>query len=94
MNMVSKIKASQEVISAELGEEVSLLNIKTGVYYTLNAIGSTIWRQIKNPRSLSEIKAELLEEFSVDEDRCERDLLSLVGELHAQGLIETSESAS
>jgi hypothetical protein len=94
MNMISRITASKEVISAELGDEISLLNVKTGVYYTLNASGAIIWRQINKPKSLSEIKTGLLQEFAVDEERCERDLLFLVAELRTQGLIETLEPAS
>ena len=86
----TKIKTCSAVISAELGPEIALLNINTGVYYTLNAVGASIWRQIQGTTTLAEIKSRLLEEYEVDEVHCERDLVRIVEELSASGLIEVS----
>jgi hypothetical protein len=78
------------VIFAELGDEVSLLNNTSGIYYTLNLVGASIWRQMSHPTTLTEIKNRLLNEFEVDNARCENDLFRIVTELRAHGLIEVS----
>lgn len=90
LEMSTRITAGIEVIYAELGAEISLLNIKSGIYYTLNSVGAHVWRQIHRTTTLSEIKSRLLEDYEVDEARCERDLLRIVDELRAHGLIDVS----
>jgi regulatory protein YycI of two-component signal transduction system YycFG len=90
--MGTKLKAGSDVISADLGGEISLLNNKSGVYYTLNAVGAHVWRQTSQVTTLAEIKKKLLEDYNVDEARCELDLIRIVGELHAHGLIEVCPS--
>ena len=86
--MSTNIRAGKEVIFAELGAEISLLNNSSGVYYTLNTVGANVWRQIQQPITLAEIKNRLLENFEVDEARCERDLFGIIDKLRVHGLIE------
>src|SRR5580700_2240095 len=86
--LFTKILASKDVLGAELGGEISLLNSKSGIYFTLNAVGASVWRQIQEARSLAEIKRQLLDEYDVEPHRCEDDLRQLVIELQSLGLIE------
>jgi Coenzyme PQQ synthesis protein D (PqqD) len=88
LELETKVLASKDVLSAELGGEISLLNVKSGVYFTLNSVGASVWRQIHEPKSLVEIKRRLLEEYDVDAPRCESDLRRLVEELQSLGLVE------
>ena len=92
LGMSTRITAGKDVIFAELGEEISLLSIQSGFYYMLNAVAASVWRQINQPTSLTEIKIHLLEEFNVEESRCERDLMRIVEDLHSHGLIEVPSS--
>jgi hypothetical protein len=88
IDLTAKILAAKDVLSAELGGEISLLNLKSGVYFTLNPVGASVWRQIQVATSLANIKETLLAEYQVDARRCESDLRNLVAELKASGLIE------
>jgi len=83
-----QVLASKNVLAAELGGEVSLLDVKSGVYFTLNAVGATVWRLVQNAKSLAELKQSLLEEYDVEPERCEQDLRHLVTELRSSGLVE------
>lgn len=91
LKVMTRISAGPEVIFAELGDEVSLLCVQTGVYYSLNSLGAAIWRKIQQSKTLAEIKSELIEEYEVDEVRCESDLIRIVGDLRNHGLVETDE---
>jgi Coenzyme PQQ synthesis protein D (PqqD) len=84
----TRVVASKDIIFAELGDEVSLLNTKTGVYYTLNAVAATVWKGIHEATVFSEIKEHLISEYEVVDERCETDLMRLVERLHREGLIE------
>jgi hypothetical protein len=88
LDLATKVLASKDVLGAELGTEISLLNVKSGIYFSLNAVGASVWRQIQEAKTLAEIKQQLLEEYDVDGPRCEADLRFLVVELQSQGLIE------
>jgi hypothetical protein len=88
LELTTKVQANHDVLGAELGGEVSLLNLQSGTYFTLNAVGASVWRQIQQAKSLEEIKQRLLQEYEVDTRRCESDLRRLVMELQSSGLVE------
>jgi Coenzyme PQQ synthesis protein D (PqqD) len=88
LDLATKVLASKEILGAELGAEISLLNVKSGIYFTLNPVGASVWRQIQKPKSLTDIKQQLLAEYDVDAPRCESDLRQLITELQTLGLIE------
>lgn len=82
---------SKDQISCDVAGEATILNLKNGVYYGLNAMGARIWALIQEPRTLAEIRDTLLSEFEVDAPRLEADLHKLMAELAEHQLIEVSE---
>lgn len=86
----STIVATKEQVSADLAGESVILNLKSGVYYGLDPLGATVWGLIQKPKSLSEVRDAVLEEYEVEPERCERDLLALFQELAQEGLVEVT----
>jgi hypothetical protein len=84
----STVVAAKDQVSSDLGGEVAILDLKAGVYYGLDAVGARIWSLIQEPRTVNEIRDILLEEYEVEPERCERDLLVLLQRLADEGLIE------
>ena len=82
------VKASPDQVSSEVDGETVSLNLRSGVYYSLNAVGSRIWQLLQESRSVRDIRAAIEREYEVDAERCERDVLRLLNELDAKGLIE------
>jgi hypothetical protein len=82
------VVAAPEQVSCPLGEEAAILNLKNSVYYGMNPVGARVWELLKQPKSVGELRNILLEEFEVDQERCGRDLLALLGTLQGEGLIE------
>ena len=82
---------SKSVICADLNDEAVLLNVDTGVYFGLDALGSRIWKLIEHQRDEEEIVATLLEEYDVDRPRLEADLELFLGELQRHGLVGTAQ---
>ena len=80
--------AAKDQVSSDLGGEVAILDLKAGVYYGLDAVGARIWSLIQEPRTVNEIRDILLEEYEVEPERCERDLLVLLQRLADEGIIE------
>src|SRR5215204_3614029 len=90
----SVVVAARDQVSSNLGEEVAILDLKAGVYYGLDAVGARIWDLIQKPRTVNGIQDALLEEYDVDPERCERDLIALLQRLAAEGLIEVNDEPS
>ena len=84
----STVVAAKDQVSSDLGGEVAILDLKAGVYYGLDAVGARIWSLIQEPRTVYEIRDIPLEEYEVEPERCERDLLALLQRLADEGIIE------
>jgi hypothetical protein len=69
------VTAIQDQVSTNLDDEAVILNLKDGVYYGLNPMGARIWDLIQESRTVVEIRNMILEEYEVEPERCEQDLL-------------------
>jgi hypothetical protein len=78
----------EELVSSDLDGETVMMSVKNGKYYGMDAIGSRIWTLIKHPRSVSELCDILLEEFDVDRERCEKDVLVFLNKLAEDNLVK------
>ena len=90
----SIITAAKEQVSSELVGEAVILNLRSGVYYGLNEVGNRTWNLIQKPKTVKGIKNTLLEEYEVEPESCEHDLLVLLQDLEAAGLIEVRNEIS
>jgi hypothetical protein len=88
------VVATSEQVSCPLGEEAAILNLKNSVYYGMNPVGARVWDLLKQPKSVTELRDALLEEFEVDEVRCGGDLLALLETMRSEGLIEIRGAAA
>jgi len=84
----SLVVAVTEQISSDLGGEVVILNLQSGVYHGLNEVGARIWNLIQEPHTVKDIKDILLLEYEIEPEVCTSDILELLHALKASGLIE------
>ena len=82
------VAVTPSAVSADMGGEEIILNLTTGIYFGLDAVGARIWSLLKEPRSVASILETLLAEYDVDSERCKADLLSLLTNLSEAHLIE------
>lgn len=93
--MISKdtiVVASKDQVSSDLAGEVVTLNLKNGTYYGLDEVGARIWSLIQQPCAVGAIRNVILDEYDVEPERCERDLLALLQDLENAGLIEVDDA--
>jgi coenzyme PQQ synthesis protein D (PqqD) len=65
--------------------EAAVLNVKDGIYYGLDPVGAHIWKLLQTPCKVADIQEALLQEYDVDPERCQRDLMALLEELLGAG---------
>lgn len=82
---------SDDALIRELENEAILLNLKTGIYYGLNPVGARAWQLLVEHQRLSRIADIMVEEFEVERDVLERDLLALGRQLIDTGLCQVRE---
>jgi hypothetical protein len=71
-----------------------ILGLQNSIYYGVNPVGASIWKLLQRQRSVAELRDAVLEEYDVEKERCERDLLDLLEKMQAEGLIEVVGSAA
>jgi hypothetical protein len=77
------------VVSRELDGETVLLNLETGMYFGLDAVGTDMWRAIRDTATtLAEALAAVRGQYDVDEATIRTDFLQLADELLAKGLLQ------
>jgi hypothetical protein len=66
-----------------------LLHLETKFYYTLNRTGVTVWKALKDGSSLtlSALGDQIAAKFLVDAEAATRDVVRLLEELRADGLV-------
>jgi hypothetical protein len=89
----STVTAVKDQVSTNLGGEVAVLHLVSGVYYSLNEVGARIWELIQESQPVGQILATLLEEYDVAADVCERHLLAILEELRKEKLIRVENGS-
>ena len=74
----------------ELQGEAVLLNLKSGVYFGLDPVGTRIWQLFSEHELLSEVARKIVAEYEVAEERCAADLTTLVADLERHELVSVS----
>lgn len=82
------ITVSKDYVYCNVEDEMVLLGMEDGIYYGLNPVGAFIWEQIKEPKSINQVRDAILAEYEVEKVECERDLHELLRVLVEKGLVE------
>jgi hypothetical protein len=77
---------SNDVLFRALDAEAVLLNLRSGVYFGLNPIGTRAWQLLAEHRTLGRVCDVMLDEYEVEREVLERDLLELGRQLQDAGL--------
>ena len=79
-------QGDDQVFTIVEGDAV-LMSIGNGRYYRLDDIGTRIWTLIETPTSIGALCDRLVEEFSVERDVCEADVIPMLERMLAHNLI-------
>jgi hypothetical protein len=87
LSISSVVQWDQNQIAATVDREVVILSVERGSYYGLDDIGSDIWEKLANPTRVDAICEALAEKYEGDRPTIERDVLALLEQMAAEGLI-------
>lgn len=83
-----RAKIPEDVLISDLQSESVLLNLGSESYFGLDEVGTRIFSVLTSSPSIDAAYKQLLEEYDVDASVLRTDLIALVEQLVAQGLVE------
>jgi len=89
LSLDSVVLASPQQVSCDVANEAVLLSMRDGQYYGLNEVAASIWRFVREPRTVLQIRNALLDEYEdIDTEECNRAVLKFLSEMIARELVE------
>ena len=80
-------KIVDDIVVSEINNESVILNLKTGIYFQVNELGSYIVSQLNQYSTVESLKNKITEDFDVAPNKSEKDLLSFIKDLESKGLL-------
>ena len=81
------VSIPDDVVFEVLEGEAVVLNLDTGIYFTLNPVGTRIWELIEEHGDLAKVRDAMISEYEVGEETLDRDIEALMRELVEKGLV-------
>ena len=87
ISFADRVKVPDDVLISNLQEESVILNLDSERYYGLDSVGARMLSVLTTSNSIEAAYQRLAAEFDVDGEVLRKDLLELVENLIAQGLL-------
>ena len=91
MNLNQKIIFAETVFSQEVDGEMVLLDMNSENYFGLDETGTAIWQAMQKTGSLQKVYEEMLEQYEVEPEVLEQDILNFVENLVESGLVSVKK---
>lgn len=86
-----RYERNKKTISGKLHDELVMMDMDQGKYFSLNQTATVIWELLERPLTIEELCEKLTEEFEIDREQCEADTKQYLGEMMKLGLIRIIE---
>lgn len=90
-NLKTKLKRSSEPLQAGLDDEVVMMSVEKGSYYSLDAVGAKIWSLLEKPVQVSDLIERLMEIYDADPEICEKETIQFLDSMLKEDLVEIVE---
>jgi hypothetical protein len=88
ITLESTLSRTGDILYAPVGtEEAVMLSVVAGRYYGLNAVAARVWELLESPKTIAQLCAQIYEEFEVDAQTCEAEVLKFVDALIDNGIV-------
>jgi Coenzyme PQQ synthesis protein D (PqqD) len=87
------VRSADAVHARLFDEELVILDLAKGEYFSLDPIGAKLWSGLQAGRSFEEIAQDVVDEYEVTLERALSDLVALGEDLVARGLLVRDDGA-
>ena len=82
-----QVEIRKDLVCQELDGEMVILNMQSGLYYGIDAVGSRIWQMLEEKVPPATMVDLLLEEYEIEADLCSQQVATFLSELEKNNLI-------
>ena len=86
--------SSSNITSKIMDGEAIVIDLSTGIYYSLDDVGGVVWQGVEESQSRQAILNHILATYDVSEDIAAADLDRLLSEMTAAALIAPAEESA
>jgi len=83
---------NSKTISGRLHDEIVMMDLDQGKYFSLNLVATRIWELLENPSGTDQLCEVLSAEYEVDPDQCRLETEEVLEEMERLGLVLRSET--
>jgi hypothetical protein len=83
-------KISENIAWRNLNEEVVILHLKSGEYFTLNDVGQFVWLAVTDQKNMGEIRHKVVDAFDVSPEKASEDIEEFISRMLDEGLLHKS----
>ena len=83
----STVVRSSDVMASPVDNELVMMDMERGAYYSLDRVGADIWNRLAAPLAVVDLCAQLMAQYDVDQATCEADVLAVLNEMAGNGLL-------
>ena len=91
INLNTLVSRADGFSTAAVNDELMMLNVERGSYFSLDPIATDIWNLLEKPARVSELIAKLQKIYSVTPEQCQADVIEFLEKLNSYGMILLKE---
>ncbi|HNX65260.1 MAG TPA: PqqD family protein [Bacteroidales bacterium] len=85
--MVKYIRNSK-TISGRLHDEMVMMDMEQGKYFSLNQTATAIWEHLENPLTIEQLCDRLMDEYEVEREQCVEEIKEYLDEMKELSLVK------
>ncbi|MBD8071111.1 lasso peptide biosynthesis PqqD family chaperone [Bacillus sp. PS06] len=87
VSLTSIVEKTEGNIVCDMNGEKVMLSIENGKYYNFGKVGGDIWVYINSVRTVSDITQFLQDDYEIDQEQCEQQVLNFIESLYKENLV-------
>ncbi len=80
-------KAPDNYSWRDVNNELVVLNLQSGEYFTFNDVGRLIWLSVNDGKNVEDITKLVTEQYAATRDKAEADVKAFISNLLSEGLL-------
>ena len=80
-------KAPDNYSWRDVNNELVVLNLQSGEYFTFNNVGRLIWLSVNDGKTVDEIIRSVVEQYATTEEKAVADVKAFISNLLSEGLL-------
>ena len=87
INVDTLVSRAEGFTTAPVQDDLMMLNVEQGAYYSLDPIAAEIWRLLEQPSRVRDLVDQLQKRYAVTAEQCQADVLAFLEEMLGNGMI-------